>query len=434
MLAHSGKLRHALGEMPSRSFWPPALALLAITVMLGTLGFFRFLWVFPLDATGLALWMLIVAADVLLLELGQLPARALLWSAGLFYYTARAGVPFVGVALVFGAAALWLAWKRGVRLLPVALVLAVPIFLVGHDSALLNPGMTARLGDWRFSCHLLASFAFFRAISWGVAVKLRGAKPSFLLTMEYFLAPAFWLSPMHAAHLLFDHMEDTAGKAPPSSRHPKALGWILRGFAYALVFSVLVTFAMPYLEARFRAGISSFRWWEWVLVGPFLFAASYLEKARVSYVAAGTLALSGHDVEPDFRSPWLARDLLDYWRRFHYWLWEYYIDLIYMPLATWLGWRMPARAASFLALFLTFTVGTSLIHWVHYPAPFLTALWLGFLFGVASVLHGLLAPHLRNARVGIPVTWLTVFVLYFLAYPAYGLGWGLPEVLAFFRR
>jgi D-alanyl-lipoteichoic acid acyltransferase DltB (MBOAT superfamily) len=261
-------------------------------------------------------------------------------------------------------------------------------------------------------------------------VGARKERPSFFDTMEYFIAPAFWLSPAHAAHLVFDRMRP----APLTRSRAECAGWIARGFLHAVLFTLLAGVAVPRLQARYEAGISSFLWWEWLLLGPLLFALTYLEKSRVSYLVAGLLSFSGRDVCPDFRSPWLARSLPEYWRRFHFWIWEYYVDFIYMPLSALLRDHLSIRAASLWALFLTFSIGTSLIHWVHYPAPFEVALLLGCVFGLLTVLHGLAGRRLEESRFGVPLTWLSVFFLYAVAYPVYGLGWHLRDLITFLGR
>ncbi len=115
-------------------------------------------------------------------------------------------------------------------------------------------------------------------------------------------------------------------------------------------------------------------------------------------------------------------------------MWEYYVDYVYMPVSVALSRRMNPRAAALMALFLTFSVGTSLIHWVHYPAPIWAAAALGTLFGALTLIHGLLGRRLSESRVAIPITWASVFFLYALAYPVYGLGWGVAELAAFFRN
>lgn len=430
MLAYAGMESYRF-SMPKRQIIGLFFGLsLALVVAGAAGGAFAFLWVFPLSP-ALPLWMAVAAADVLLARSGfpfTEKARLFLWCAGLQYFTASQGAPEVGLVLVAGSAALWASSRRGRGFLLGVGSTALVLFLLGHDDSLLHPGMLERLHSFRFSVHLVSGFALFRMLSWAVAAGPRGEKPSFFDTMEYFLSPAFWLSPMHAAHLVFDHLRP--GHTPAT----RSLLWVLRGFLHAFLFSVVTAALLPWLEARYRSGLSSFLWWELVLLGPALFLISYLEKSRVSYVVAGLLSLSGRSITPDFRAPWAARSLPEYWRRFHYWVWEYYIDYVYMPASVALSRRMSPRAAALTALFLTFSIGTSLIHWVHYPAPFGAALALGTLFGALTLLHGLLGARLSESRLAIPITWLSVFFLYALAYPVYGLGWGAAELVAFFRN
>ncbi len=418
----------------SQILWGFFAASALAACVLAASGVFTFFWVFPLDAGGLPLWMLVCGIDVALVLSGFsfVPrGRLLLWCGGLTLFTARQGVPEVGIALVGLSAFLWALAKGGGRLLPVVAGLAVVLFLFGHDARLLNSSMVERLLSFRFSLQLISAFFLFRMLSWSIAVGARGERPGFLLTMEYFIAPAFWLSPLHAAHLVFDHMQPAGSRARPRI---ESCGWIARGFLHALLFSGVAAVAVPRLQDRYGGGLSSFLWWEWFALGPLLFLLSYLEKSRVSYIVAGLLSLTGRDITPDFRAPWLARSLPDYWRRFHFWLWEYYIDFIYMPLSALLGEHLGPRAAALLALFLTFSVGTSLIHWVHYPAPFSAAFLLGTLFGALTVAHGIGARFLERSRAGVPLTWASVFFLYAVAYPVYGLGWGLSELVVFFTK
>lgn len=210
--------------------------------------------------------------------------------------------------------------------------------------------------------------------------------------------------------------------------------WIVRGILHALALTFFAGFALPWLERVYAGGVGAVAWYEWAGIGPALFLLAYLDKSQVSYIAAGYLRLGGRAVEPDFRSPWLARDLLDYWRRFHFWLWEFYLNNIYSPLSVLCVRRLGARGGVIAALLLTFTFGTGIGHYLEYRAPLWLALVLGLGFGFATLAHVALRRWLASPWIGVPVTWLTVFVLYFFAYPAFGLGWEWKEFSAFFGR
>ncbi|MGZ3712736.1 MAG: hypothetical protein ACXVBE_13310, partial [Bdellovibrionota bacterium] len=212
-----------------------------------------------------------------------------------------------------------------------------------------------------------------------------------------------------------------------------AFFWIARGFFHALCLTLACHAALPWLGGLYSGGLSTVRWFEWLALGPVLFVISYLDKSQVSYFVAGFLRLSGRNVEPDFRAPWLALNLLDYWRRFHFWLWEYYMDIIYPFFLLPLSRRMRPERALPLALFLAFTMGTGAGHFLSYRSGLIASFVLAAIFGFATLLHCFLQAKLKSRWVGIPFTWLTVFLLYILAYPVIGLGWGLGEFLVFIR-
>lgn len=414
--------------MESRPFSKPLkLALIVVAgAILAKAGWLPFLWVFPLAPMGLGLWLMCVAGDAILAELPALNHfRILLWMGGLLYFAAADGYPLVGLALVFLPALLWILFERGSRFLPHVAAGLLVLMLAGHHDQFFHWSLREHPMGWRFSVHLLGIFSFFRLLSWIVAVKKRGERPGFLPTMEYFIAPAFWLAPLHASHIIWERMDE---RSPGDGR---AYWWVVRGFLHSLLLGSVCYYALPWLSAVYAqpAGVP---WFGWLALGPVLFVISYLDKSQGSYLAAGFLRLSGHAIEPDFRSPWLARDLTEYWRRFHSWIWEYYISIIYSPLVVVLSRRLPEKAATALAIFLTFALATALGHYISYRAGFGVTLALGIVFGAATCLHYVMRNWLARLWLGIPFTWLTVFFLYILSFPAFGLGWGWGEFRHFF--
>ena len=397
--------------------------LVLLGTLLSTFGALPHLWVFPLYP-NLGLWLLISAVDVTLARFGTedwRKLRPLLWGGGILWFTGAQGLPEVGIFLLALPPVLWVAQKRGSQLLgPFCLVLLAGLFVGGHWEKLVHLGLPVE--HWRFSVHLVAAFLFYRLASWAMAYA-RGERASFLATMEYFLAPAFWLSPLHAAYL--------TRLQPGTVAAGNSCGWILRGFAHAVVFGVLFSWAAPLLAEWYAGGLVSFLSWRFPAAGVLLFLIAYLEKSRVSYVAAGFLSLAGWKVEPDFRAPWLAQSLPEYWRRFHFWVWEFYVDIIFGPLSVWLARRVGPAAALRLSLLLTFFLGTTVSHYISYPAPLLVTAGLGLLFGLVTMLHTFGQERLPRP-LGVGLTWISVWFLYLLAYPAFGLGWGWGEWGRFF--
>lgn len=415
----------------ARTIPHPALlfGLLALGVLLAESGQLFYLWVFPLDGGAFSRWMALAIADVGLANMAYpwiKRARLLLWTGGILFFTAGQGAPFLGLVLITLPVALWVSSRTKARAW--WLVLGVVLTVFGHMDQLLHPGLRLELEELRLSIHLLGLFFLFRGISWSMEVFFRGEEADFFRTMEFFLAPAFWLSPMHANTFVWSRMSAT----PTPSLSFAPMGWILRGLTTALFFTQLYAGCAPWLEARFSLPLGEWLWWQFPLTSVLLFVLAYLEKSRVSYLAAGFLRLAGHEVEPDFRAPWAARDLLDFWRRFHYWVLEFYRDCFYGPLSVLLSRRISVPYAVGVALFLTFVIGTTFSHFVWYPGPFTLCLALGILFGAATLLHYLARPVLRLPWLGIPLTWVTVLFLYFSAYPVFGLGWDWLRIKEFF--
>ncbi|NUM89704.1 MAG: hypothetical protein HUU37_10905, partial [Bdellovibrionales bacterium] len=306
-----------------------------------------------------------------------------------------------------------------------AFFLLLLVFLgvgVGHSPVLLVSLPREAVLEGRLSLHVAALFFLFRALSYGVAVLFRGERPGFAESAEYFLAPPFWLEPGKGVQLSFATFSPEG-----ASLRERAWGlwWVVRGGVHALLFAALSPRVFGLLSERFSGAASGgFRWW--LEAGVLVFLLGYWEKSRMSYLLAGLLRLGGRRLEPDFRSPLLAKSLLEYWRRFHYWALEFYLEVLYQPLVYFLR----VRGAVAIGLFLSFAVGTSVSHWIHYPAEAPVTVVFGVLFAAATLLHFAVIRLVRRwpwlwrfSWLGVPLTWATVGFLYVLAYPAFGLRW-----------
>jgi len=102
----------------------------------------------------------------------------------------------------------------------------------------------------------------------------------------------------------------------------------------------------------------------------------YADFAGYSLIAIGSARLLGVDIPPNFRQPFLADSIPEFWRRWHISLLSWLRDYVYMPL--YLSWRehLP-RLASAAAIFVTLI---------------LVGIWhgAGWGFVVFGVVHGLL--------------------------------------------
>lgn len=71
----------------------------------------------------------------------------------------------------------------------------------------------------------------------------------------------------------------------------------------------------------------------WLLLGAFLYSVQiYCDFAGYSYIAVGCAKLFGIEIMENFRSPYMAVDIQDFWRRWHVSLSEWLRDYVYIPL------------------------------------------------------------------------------------------------------
>jgi alginate O-acetyltransferase complex protein AlgI len=157
----------------------------------------------------------------------------------------------------------------------------------------------------------------------------------------------------------------------------------------------------------------------------------YADFAGYSLIAIGSARLFGVDIPPNFRQPFLADSIAEFWRRWHISLLVWLRDYVYMPL--YVSWRRHRWLANAGATFITLV---------------LVGIWhgAGWGFGVFGVVHGLLViysstlksrdklwatlkvPAVTVRVIRVPITFLVV-ALTFVLIRAHDLG----EALSIYR-
>jgi alginate O-acetyltransferase complex protein AlgI len=129
----------------------------------------------------------------------------------------------------------------------------------------------------------------------------------------------------------------------------------------------------------------------------------YCDFSGYSDMAIGTAAMIGYDLPRNFRMPYLAANVADFWRRWHITLSEWLRDYLYIPL----GGNRKGRARNYANLLVTMLLGG-----LWHGASWNFVLW-GFLHGAALAVHRAWRaafPTLRLPRmVATPIT--TLFVI-----------------------
>ncbi len=130
----------------------------------------------------------------------------------------------------------------------------------------------------------------------------------------------------------------------------------------------------------------------------------YCDFSGYSDMAIGTAKMVGYDLPANFRMPYLARDVADFWRRWHITLSQWLRDYLYIPL----GGNRHGTASTYRNLVVTMLFGG-----LWHGASWNFVLW-GGLHGVALAVHRALRSWNRDrpllpAALATPIT--TLFVI-----------------------
>lgn len=116
----------------------------------------------------------------------------------------------------------------------------------------------------------------------------------------------------------------------------------------------------------------------------------YCDFSGYSYIAMGVARLFGIEVTRNFESPYFAKSLREFWRRWHISLSSWFKDYVYIPLG---GNRKGKKQINVIL--------TMLISGIWHGATWLYIIW-GGLHGIGQVFEGLFEDRKRKSRVKIP--------------------------------
>ena len=110
----------------------------------------------------------------------------------------------------------------------------------------------------------------------------------------------------------------------------------------------------------------------------------YADFSGYSDMAIGIAKLFGFSLMRNFAYPYLSRDIMEFWKRWHISLTTWFRDYVFLPLSFTLSWRIKGGKILFLKKDLFIYVIASTIIW------FLTGLWHGanYTFIVWGMIHG----------------------------------------------
>ena len=228
------------------------------------------------------------------------------------------------------------------------------------------------------------SFYTFQTMSYTIDVYRRRIQPTtsflrFFLYVSFF--PQLIAGPIErAGHLLvqFDHA---------ATRRFRLANLIagLQMIAWGMFKKAVLADHCGSIADRVYADPGAYDGWS-ALVATYAFTLQiYLDFSAYSEIARGSARIFGIDLMQNFDQPYLARNISDFWRRWHISLSEWFRDYVYIPLGGSRGSR--PRTLANLAL-------TMFVSGLWHGAAWNFVLW-GLFHGLLLLAHALAQPLLR---------------------------------------
>ena len=153
------------------------------------------------------------------------------------------------------------------------------------------------------------------------------------LARYHLLAPVLFAGPIHR----IAHFERTLARrcwdagmffnGAERALFGAVLAFVVGEFMYAQVLQALAPFALK----TYFLGLLAHSAMDWVVL--------YIAFSGLTDLALGLAAMMGLKLEENFRRPYAAKDLIDFWQRWHMTLTHWCRDYIYIPVAS--GLRSP---------------------------------------------------------------------------------------------
>jgi D-alanyl-lipoteichoic acid acyltransferase DltB (MBOAT superfamily) len=194
--------------------------------------------------------------------------------------------------------------------------------------------------------------------------------------------PQIASGPISKAKLLLTQIRDRRGF--DSDQFIQGLRWILWGMFMKVVLADRIGIYVDsiYNNYHYMSGVSC-------LVASLLYSFQlYGDFAGYSFMALGVGELFGFELVNNFRRPYLAVSVTDFWRRWHISLSIWLRDYIYIPL----GGSRCSKIRNYFNIFITFLV-SGLWHGAN-----LTYIFWGSLHGIFQIIEKMLGLHKKESK------------------------------------
>ena len=267
------------------------------------------------------------------------------------------------------------------------------------------------------------SFYTFQAISYSVDV-YRGkydGRPDFLEFCFYLsFFPLLLAGPITRAGRFLPQIR----RAEPATRHELRLGlWLI--VCGLLKKGVLADYLAVYNNLAFDSP-AAYSGYELLMAALGYTMQIYLDFSGYSDLSIGIASLMGFRLDDNFRFPYRALNLTEFWRRWHISLSTWFRDYVYIPL----GGNRKGEARTLLNNFLTMVVAG-----VWHGSTWMFVLW-GALHGAGLAVHKLCRGWLKKIPDSWPVkaaSWLLTMLFVMACWIFFRAG-SLQDVGEIFRR
>ena len=335
--------------------------------------------------------------------------RYLLLGASLFFYMAwipKYVVVILGLITIDYAAAICIirtprGWNRRASLV-VSLCANVGLlgwfkyanFLRETWLHLVHPGMPLQPLD--IILPLGISFHTFQSISYVIDV-YRGEQPAIRNYLDYALYVAFFpqlvAGPIVRARVFF---ADYFNWQPPTAEEwQRGFAMILIGFVKKLVCAD--HFAL--VANRYFQDAAAFPGWLPAWTGTIAFGLQiFFDFSGYTDIAIGIALLFGFHFPPNFRRPYLAASITEFWRRWHMTLSSWLRDYVYISL----GGNRRGKLRTYINLMLTMLLGG-----LWHGASWNFVIWGGYHGSLLALERAIFGKEERHGLIRIPLTIVT---------------------------